>query len=72
MINENTSPTDRCRHLDIRYWKIQEWATGDDAHIRCKHIPGILNMSDDLTKPLRYVLHSRHCRRMMGHYQVYP
>jgi hypothetical protein len=24
--------------------------------------------SDDLTKPLGWVLHSRHCRRIMGHY----
>ena len=71
MINDNTSPTDRCRHLDIRYWQIQEWAGGPQAHIRCKHIPGILNPSDDLTKPLGYVLHSRHCRQMMGHYQRY-
>ena len=33
MINDNTSPTDRCRHLDIRYWQIQEWAGGPQAHI---------------------------------------
>ena len=71
MINDNTSPTDRCRHLDIRYWQIQEWAGGPHANIRCKHIPGILNPSDDLTKPLGYVLHCRHCRQMMGHYQCY-
>ena len=32
------------------------------------HIPGILNPSDDLTKPLGWVLHSRHCRRLMGHF----
>ena len=71
MINDNTSPTERCRHLDIRYWQIQEWAREPYSYIRCQHICGVLNMSDDLTKPLGYVLHSRHCRRMMGHYQTY-
>ena len=33
-----------------------------------EHIPGILNPSKDFTKPLDYVLHSRHCRQIMGHY----
>ena len=32
-----------------------------------KHIPGIINPSDDLTKPLGWVLHARHVRRIMGH-----
>ena len=32
-----------------------------------KHIPGVINPADDLTKPLGYVLHSRHARYMMGH-----
>ena len=33
-----------------------------------KHIPGVLNPSDDMTKPLGWILHARHCRRIMGHY----
>jgi hypothetical protein len=31
------------------------------------HIPGINNPSDDLTKALGWLLHSRHSRRLMGH-----
>ena len=66
IINDNQSPTARTRHMDIRFFAIQDWK--NDGDIIMKHIKGILNPSDDLTKPLGWVLHSRHCRRMMGHY----
>ena len=66
IINNNTSPTERTCHLDIRYFAIQDWR--EEGDIIMKHIPGILNPSDDLTKPLGYVLHARHCRQIMGHY----
>ena len=66
IINNNTSPTDRTRHLDLRYFAIQDWREAGD--IVMEHIPGVINPSDDLTKPLGYVLHARHCRRIMGHY----
>ena len=66
IINNNTSPTERTRHLDIRYYAIQDWREAGD--IIMEHIPGILNPSDGFTKPLGYVLHARHCRRIMGHY----
>ena len=33
-----------------------------------EHIPGVLNASDDLTKPLGWVLHSCHACHIMGHY----
>ena len=66
MINDNTSPTDRTRHIDIRYFAIQDWRLEGD--IIMVHIKGVLNLSDAETKPLGYVLHNRHCRRMMGHY----
>ena len=70
MINHNTAPTERTRHCDIRFFQIQDWREEQD--LICQHIiRGILNPSDDLTKPLGYVLHSRHCRRIMGHYQRY-
>ena len=42
--------------------------TERSRHIVMRHIPGIINPSDDLTKPLGWVLHARHARRMMGHY----
>ena len=32
------------------------------------HLKGILNPSNGMTKPLGWVLHSRHARRGMGHY----
>ena len=32
------------------------------------YIPGIINAADDLTKPLGWVLHERHARRLMGHF----
>lgn len=35
-----------------------------------KHLPGIINPSDALTKPLSWVLHHRHVRRAMGHYRL--
>ena len=35
-----------------------------------EHLSGILNSSDDLTKPLGWILHSRHARRSMGHYKL--
>ena len=31
-------------------------------------IPGKLNPSDALTKPLGWILHDRHARRPMGHF----
>ena len=66
IINNNTSPTERTRHLDIRYYAIQDWREAGD--IVMEHIPGVLNPSNDLTKPLGYILHARHCRQIMGHY----
>ena len=64
IINAN-KPTGRSRHIDIRFFAIQGWK--EDGHITMKHIPGVINPADDLTKPLGYVLHSRHARYMMGH-----
>ena len=65
MINARI-PTERSRHIDIQHFAIQDWK--DNGDIILRHIPGILNPSDDLTKPLGWVLHSRHARRLMGHY----
>ena len=66
IINNNTSPMEQTRHLDIKYYAIQDWRAAGD--IIMEHIPGILNPSDDMTKPLGYVLHARHCQQIMGHY----
>ena len=67
IINHNSSPTERVRHVAIRYFALQDWSR-EDKSIIMQHISGIGNPSDDLTKPLGAVLHCRHCRRFMGHY----
>ena len=66
MINDNTAPTERTRHIDVRYFQLQDWRI--DGDIIMVHIKGILNLSDAETKPLGFILHSRHCRRMKDHY----
>ena len=59
-------PTERSRHIAIQWFAIQDWKAAGD--IVLAHVPGVPNPSDDLTKPLGWVLHSRHARRMMGHH----
>ena len=66
MINESR-PTPRARHIEIQHFAIQEWRNAGD--IIMKHIPGVINPSDDFTKPLGWALHGRHARRCMGHYK---
>ena len=60
-------PTERSRHIDIQHFAIQDWKARGDI-VMC-HIPGIVNPADNFTKPLGWVLHARHARRIMGHYQ---
>ena len=67
MINERR-PTPRARHVEIQHFAIQEWHQQGD--IIMKHLPGVINPSDGLTKPLANVLHVRHARRGMGHYRT--
>ena len=59
-------PTERSRHIEIRFFAIQDWKDGGE--IELKHIPGVINPADDLTKPLGWVLQARHSRYIMGHY----
>lgn len=67
MINERR-PTPRARHIDVQHFAIQEWR--EHGHIIMQHIPGSLNPSDALTKPLTPALHLRHCLRAMGHHRI--
>lgn len=69
MINESR-PTPRARHIEIQHFAIQEWRRQGDIIMR--HIPGIVNPSDDMTKVLGWILHARHSRRSMGHYRLAP
>ena len=66
MIVNARRPTERSRHIDIQHFALQDWKDAGD--ILMKHIPGVINPADDLTKPLGWVLHARHARRFMGHY----
>jgi hypothetical protein len=65
IVNERR-PTPRSRHIEVQHFAIQEWHANKDIVMR--HLAGILNPSDDLTKALGWVLHARHARRGMGHY----
>jgi hypothetical protein len=65
MVN-SSKPTPRVRHIDIQHFAIQEWKQAGE--ILLHHIPGIISPPDALTKPLSWVLHARHVRRMMGHH----
>jgi len=65
MINDS-KPTTRSHHIDVQHFAIQEWQ--DCGEIEMQHIPGIINLVDDETKALSWVLHSRHLCQTMGHY----
>ena len=65
MINAKV-PTERSRHIDIQHFAIQDWKEAGD--LLMAYIPGVINPSDELTKPLGWILHERHARRLMGHY----
>jgi hypothetical protein len=66
MMANNVRPTDRTRHMDIRWFALQEWIHVD-KDIIVIHISGIINPSDALTKALAWLKHSRHMSRAMGH-----
>ena len=59
MINEDR-PTPCARHIKIQYFAINEWRKKKELVM--EHLSGILNPSDDLTKPLGWVLHAQHAR----------
>jgi hypothetical protein len=61
MVNANW-PTERSRHIDIQHFAIQEWRQRGD--IKLAHIPGVINPADAQTKPLGWILHHLHVRRL--------
>ena len=65
IVNHNR-PTDRSRHIEIRYFALQHWRLLKD--IVMIHLPGVVNPADMLTKALGWVLHHRHAPYLMGHY----
>ena len=64
-IVNSRKPTERSRHIDIRFFAIQDWKTR--GKIELFHILGAINLADDLTKPLGWVLHKRQTRYIMGY-----
>ena len=65
-IVNHSRPTDRSRHVEIRYFVLQHWRLMKD--IILIHLPGVVNPVDMLTKALGWVLHHRHAPYLMGHY----
>jgi hypothetical protein len=65
MMGNNIRPTERTRHMDIRWFALQEWIHLDKDIILI-HISGELNPSDALTKALPWIKHYRHMSRAMG------
>ena len=48
--------TEQTRHINIHFFAIQDWIH-NSKDILLSHIPGVINPSDNLTKPLGRVLH---------------
>jgi len=65
-IANHSQPTDRSRHVKIRYFALQHWRLMKD--IILIHLPGVVNPADMLTKALGWVLHHCHAPYLMGHY----
>jgi hypothetical protein len=58
-------PTPRSRHIDIKFYAIQEWVERD--LVMLKRIDTSINPADHLTKPLARILFYRHLDFYMGH-----
>ena len=65
-INDNTLPIEGTRHMDLRFFGLQDWR--EEGDISLIHIKGSMNLADDETNSLRWVLHPRHCHQPMGHF----
>jgi hypothetical protein len=63
MVNAG-KPTSRSRHIDIKYYAIQEWVERD--LIVLQRIDTAINMADHYTKPLSRILFYRHNDYNMG------
>ncbi len=57
-------PTSRTRHIDIKFYAIQEWVERDLVVL--KRIDTAINMADHFTKPLPRILFYRHNDYNMG------
>ena len=46
--------------LTFNFFAIQDWK--EQGNIVRQHVPGVINPADDVTKPLGWMLPSRHAR----------
>ena len=58
-------PTPRSRHIDVKFYVIQEWVERD--LMKLERIDTAVNMADHFTKPLPRILFYRHRDFYMGH-----
>ena len=65
-IVDAVAPTEQSCHISIPHFVIMDWK--NEGSISVSFIPGKLNPADALTKPLGWMLHNRHARRLMGHF----
>lgn len=64
MMANAQQPTKRTRHMDIKYFAIQDWVLKD--LITLEYIRTSDNYYDDLTKPTAKVLFHRHMEYILG------
>ena len=60
--------TERTHYIDVRLYAIKVWK--EAGAIIMHRIDGIISPLDDLTKPLGWVIHSRHSGYLLGHYNI--
>ena len=65
-ISDRSAPTSRVRHIEIRFFQLQQFVT--DLLVRFFKVHGPSNASDSATKALTTTPHLTHSRFLMNHY----
>ena len=60
-------PTYRARHIDMQHFALQEWV--ELKQVILEHIRTHLDLDDNSTNYIGWVLHIRHTRIIMGEYE---
>ena len=58
-------PTNRTRHIDIKYFALCDWIESDLIHL--ERVDTAINTADHLTKALTRILFHRHADYLLGH-----
>ena len=58
-------PTNRTRHIDIKYFALCDWIESDLIHL--ERVDTAINTADHLTKALTRTLFHRHADYLLGH-----